>query len=111
MLAVKTGWTITKRPIMDEIIVAVVSGSRQRVVRQEDEPSKTGLKLCLQGVVVVVRIVAVIRDVLSPAEATKERPSLSLRYSWSTHRLVGIVGRTIPSKNVSAFITNVTYLK
>ena len=78
MLAVKAGWPIAKRPIMDEVVVTVVSGSRQCVVRQKDKSGETGLKLSLQRVVVVVCIVAVISDVLRPAEATKERPAMSL---------------------------------
>ena len=81
MLAVKAGWAIAKRPIMNEVVVAVVFGRRQCVVRQQDESSETGLKLCLQRVVVVVCIVAVIGDVLSPTEATEERPALVLWYS------------------------------
>ena len=111
VLAVKAGWAIAKRPVMNEVVVAVVSGSRQCVVRQQDESSETGLKLCLQRVVVVVCIVAVIGNVLSPAEATKERPPLSLWYSGIVDGLVGIVGRTIASKDVSSFIAYITHLK
>ena len=72
MLAVEAGRPIAERPIMNEVVVTVVSGSRQCVVRQHDETSETRLKLCLQRVVMVVCIVAIISDVLRQPKRLKK---------------------------------------
>ena len=59
----------------------------------------------------IVRVVAVIGDVLSPSEATKERSALGLRDSECANRLVGVIGRAIASEHVSSFVTHITCLE
>src|SRR5215207_11093386 len=106
MLAIKTGWTTTKFPIVDKIIILVISGRGKGVVSKNVQTWKPVLKLCLQRVIAIVSIVAEVINTLSPAETAEERLAEILR-TRSRYRLVGVIRRAITGKDVSSFVSHI----